>query len=296
MSIRRLSLTVAGCLLAAAAAAPAASAAGKQTVTCKGSGDRCVATISLAGGASNERVVIRLTDTDLKLVSVKPSSRSLRQAYDLSHGRFRLGGSEYVVTLSAVQSIGPRGKLRLTFAAADANSRTVTCKGSGKRCTATIPLAGGITGERITVRLPDTDLQLIAAKRLPSDTPGSFFLDHGRFKLGGSEYVVRLGTSPLMDRHARLRLTFAPEATVGCGRIDVPVPGEKRPVRTTDVRTVKVSCATAGRVVKQCINATGPGQGWWPSQVGRYVVLLKGEHRVEFQLASRRGQTCVPTG
>jgi hypothetical protein len=39
---------------------------------------------------------------------------SLKGAYDLSGGRFRLGGSEYTVKLSAVGSIR-RGTLTFTF-------------------------------------------------------------------------------------------------------------------------------------------------------------------------------------
>jgi hypothetical protein len=67
--------------------------------------------VSIAGGASNEKLVIELTDTDL--ASVKPSRSSLRGSYGLSEHRFSLGGSEYVVTLNTVHSI-PSGSF-LTF-------------------------------------------------------------------------------------------------------------------------------------------------------------------------------------
>jgi pimeloyl-ACP methyl ester carboxylesterase len=76
-------------------------------VRCRG-GNLCRARVSLAGGASDKRVVIRLSDTDLRLVSVRPNRRSLRGAYGLAGHRLRAGGSEYVLTLNALQSI-PRG-------------------------------------------------------------------------------------------------------------------------------------------------------------------------------------------
>ncbi|MBD0282113.1 MAG: hypothetical protein ICV69_07980 [Thermoleophilaceae bacterium] len=86
-------------------------------VRCRGNAGFCRARVDLAGGASDKRVVIRLTDTDLRLVSVRPNRRSLRGAYGLAGHRLRAGGSEYVVTLDAVQST-PRGSyLAFTFRA-----------------------------------------------------------------------------------------------------------------------------------------------------------------------------------
>jgi hypothetical protein len=94
-----------------------ASTVAERTVACRGSGTVCRARVSLAGGASNEQVVIRLTDTDLRLVSVKPNRRYLRGAYLVSNGRFRLGGSQYVFTLNAVGSIRVGSFLIFTFRA-----------------------------------------------------------------------------------------------------------------------------------------------------------------------------------
>ena len=92
-----------------------AVAATDRTVACRGTATVCRARVSLAGGASNETVVIRLTDTDLRLVSVKPNRRYLRGAYSISNGHFRLGGSEYVFTLNAVGSIRVGAYLTFTF-------------------------------------------------------------------------------------------------------------------------------------------------------------------------------------
>jgi hypothetical protein len=86
-------------------------------VRCRGGGDSCRARVSLAGGASNKKVVIDLTDTDLRLVSVRPNRRSLRGAYGLFGQRLRGAGSQYEARLNAVQSI-PRGSdLIFTFRA-----------------------------------------------------------------------------------------------------------------------------------------------------------------------------------
>jgi pimeloyl-ACP methyl ester carboxylesterase len=87
------------------------------TVRCRGGRDSCRARVSLAGGASDKRVTIELSDTDLRLTSVRPNRRSLRGDYGLFDQRLRRGGSEYAFGLNAVQST-PRGSnLLLTFRA-----------------------------------------------------------------------------------------------------------------------------------------------------------------------------------
>ena len=86
-------------------------------VRCRGGPSLCRARVSLAGGASNKKVVVGLPDTDLRLSSVRPNRSSLRGAYGLSADRLRAGGSEYVFRLNAAQSI-PRGSyLGFTFRA-----------------------------------------------------------------------------------------------------------------------------------------------------------------------------------
>ena len=100
-----------------AGAGPQAHRARTKSVQCHGGGNSCTARVSIAGGASNEKLVIELTDTDLALVSVKANRSSLRGAYGLSEHRFSLGGSEYVVTLNAVQSIPSGSFLTFTFRA-----------------------------------------------------------------------------------------------------------------------------------------------------------------------------------
>jgi pimeloyl-ACP methyl ester carboxylesterase len=87
-------------------------------VRCRGGGGLCRARVGLAGGASDKQVLIRLSDTDLRLASVRPNRRSLRGAYGLAGHRLRAGGSEYVVTLNALQSIPRSSYLIFTFRAA----------------------------------------------------------------------------------------------------------------------------------------------------------------------------------
>jgi hypothetical protein len=87
------------------------------TVRCRGGADSYRARVSLAGGASDERVVIRLADSDVRPVSVRPNRRSLRGAYGLSGERLRAGGSGYAFRLNAVQST-PRGSYLTRFSGA----------------------------------------------------------------------------------------------------------------------------------------------------------------------------------
>jgi hypothetical protein len=86
-------------------------------VRCRGGTNLCRARVSLAGGASNKKVVVRLPDTDLRLSSVRPNRSSLRGAYGLSANRLRAGGSEYVFRLNAAQSIRRGSDLILSFRA-----------------------------------------------------------------------------------------------------------------------------------------------------------------------------------
>jgi len=87
------------------------------TVRCRGGSDSCRARVGLAGGASDKRVTIELSDTDLRLVSVRPNRPSLRGAYGLFDQRLRRGGSEYRFGLNAVQSTPAGSDLVFTFRA-----------------------------------------------------------------------------------------------------------------------------------------------------------------------------------
>jgi hypothetical protein len=111
---RRLAAAV---LAAGALAAITATGAAAKTVTikCRGGSSSCSATIGLAGGASNKKLKIELSDTNLKLVGISAKPSEVKGAYSLSKGSFSLGGSVYNVTLNAVQSIGKGATLTLRF-------------------------------------------------------------------------------------------------------------------------------------------------------------------------------------
>ena len=111
-----LAIALAG-ISASGAGAFSGQAAKTRSLVCRGGGSSCSVVVSLAGGASNVRLRIALSDTDLKLIarSVRPSS--VRGAYSLSRGSYSLGGSLYTVTLNAVQSIPKGATLTLRFAA-----------------------------------------------------------------------------------------------------------------------------------------------------------------------------------
>ena len=89
--------------------------AGRRVVTCEGSPRSCRARISLAGGARNREIVIRLTSSDLSLRSVTSPPRQKRPAYSLTDGHFAQSSSEYVVTLNAPAPSPSRSHLILTF-------------------------------------------------------------------------------------------------------------------------------------------------------------------------------------
>ena len=122
---------LAGTILTATALAACATVfaaqAGAQTrsVECLGTDQSCKAVVSLAGGASNERLRVSLTGTNLKLISVTVRPHWVQGAYSLRRGRYSLGGSRYSATLNAVQSI-PRGaRLSLLF---EAPMRSLACR------------------------------------------------------------------------------------------------------------------------------------------------------------------------
>jgi hypothetical protein len=112
--------------LAACATVFAAQASGQtRSVECRGTEQSCKAVVSLAGGASNERLRVALPGTNLRLISVTVRPHWVQGAYSLSRGRYSLGGSRYTASLNAVQSI-PRGaRLVLLF---EAPVRSLACR------------------------------------------------------------------------------------------------------------------------------------------------------------------------
>lgn len=114
--MRRVKTTIAaGAIALLAAAAPAvATAAEQRTVRCTGTADGCGVAIPIAGGADDEVVTVKLTDTNLQLDSVTAIS-AVKNGYDLSKETYRAGGSEFRFTLDAKRSNPKRARVVLVF-------------------------------------------------------------------------------------------------------------------------------------------------------------------------------------
>jgi hypothetical protein len=101
----------------AAGAIGAAPASAAQRVHCAGTSDGCVASVSIAHGASNRSVIVILTDTNFRRVGLRVTPPQSKGAFSIRNGRFALGGSEYTFTLNAVKANPARARIILLFAA-----------------------------------------------------------------------------------------------------------------------------------------------------------------------------------
>ena len=96
-------------------ATPPAGGTRTRTIACHGAATSCTALVPIARGANGRKLVIRLTDTNLRLLSVTAVPRSSEGAYLLTSPHFALGGSEYIVTLDAVNANPTGSHLVLKF-------------------------------------------------------------------------------------------------------------------------------------------------------------------------------------
>ncbi len=106
------------CAATVATAAPSL-AAGRQTVRCVGGADSCVATVGIAGGATDKVVTVNLTDSDLKLVKVRALNALAAHPYVMTGATKRRGGSQFRFTLTAAKTNPKRARIVLQFAAGD---------------------------------------------------------------------------------------------------------------------------------------------------------------------------------
>lgn len=106
-----------GGVLAAGAIGAAPATAATQQVHCAGTSDGCVASVSIARGASNRTVIILLTDTNFRRVGLRVTPSQSKGAFSIKNARFALGGSEYIFTLNAVKANPARARIILLFAA-----------------------------------------------------------------------------------------------------------------------------------------------------------------------------------
>ena len=108
---------VAAGVIAAGTMGAAPASAKTTTIRCRGNGDGCVASVSIAGGVSNQTVVIQLTDTDFSRIALRVTDRSSRGKFSIRNPRKLLGGSEYIFTLNAAKSNPRFSRIILVFAA-----------------------------------------------------------------------------------------------------------------------------------------------------------------------------------
>lgn len=179
-------------------------------------------------------------------------------------------------------------------AAALAASRTATCTGSTQRCSATFPLSGTKTGDRLVVRLPDTDLQLRSI--VPSSPSLTSVYGFGGFSMrqGGSVFRAKLIVLDRIPAQASVSFTFAvPPRMRSCGDYSFEIDGS--PIRLGDLEAHRVSCKAARRLANHCVSATGPGAGWTIFAVDRSITLQRRTQRVSFDLLNVNA-SCAPSG
>jgi hypothetical protein len=86
-----------------------------EIIECNGGAESCLATIPIGRGASDRHLLIKLTDTHLKLDSATAVPESASGGYVLTDGHFTAGGSEYRVTLNAAEANPDNAHLKIKF-------------------------------------------------------------------------------------------------------------------------------------------------------------------------------------
>ncbi len=184
-----------------------------ENVRCLGTEAVCTANVELDGGASNERVLVQLPGTALRLRATTPVPASLKGAFRATGGSYTTGGSVYRFTLNAVGSITD-GYASMTFTnpsrPQSGPASTVRCLGDDDVCTAHVSLRGGASNKRIKVMLPGTDLKLASGARAvtPASSRGAYSIGRGSYSVGGSVYSFTLNAVGSLGRGSWLALTF----------------------------------------------------------------------------------------
>jgi hypothetical protein len=194
-----------GTLPAHAATATPKSGRSITKVQCKGNATTCTATVSIAGGAGNERVVVNLPSSGMRLVSVKPNRPDLKDGYMITKARMRKNGHQYAFTLNAIEA--PRGSaLRLNF---HQRPHQVDCAGTATQCHARVSIAGGASNRRLVVNLPSTGMRLVSVKPNRPDLKDGYMITKPRMRRNGHQYAFTLNAGGAAPRGSHLTLTFA---------------------------------------------------------------------------------------
>ena len=100
---------------ATTATAGTSTTAVTTTLMCVGAEEACSVKVPIGGGASNERIAVELTGTNMgePTIDVDPEYEG---AYEIGDAEFTTGGSIYAFTLNAVESIPEGVELEMTFA------------------------------------------------------------------------------------------------------------------------------------------------------------------------------------
>ncbi|ADB48863.1 hypothetical protein [Conexibacter woesei] len=142
------------------------------------------------------------------------------------------------------------GALILPAAAQAKGSATAVCKSQGQMCVATFDLAGGASRKDLTVRLPDTNLQLVSVTATPAYVEGAYQVYDPSFSLGGSLFKSKLNAVKSIPKGAKLRITFGPpETMLNCGGIHTGV-GDLSIIRRQDGPRGAYGCPQAAAVGK----------------------------------------------
>ena len=178
-----------------------------RVVSCSGGTSSCVATVSIAGGASNLPVIVHLTHNNLKLASVEAVPASSAGSYMISNTKFVKGGSEFQFTLNAVKSNPTAARIILTFSVA--GTKNIVCEGSADYCGATVSIAGGASNRQVDITLTNTDFSLVAVRAVPASSAGSYMLSSTKFINGRSEFQFTLNAVKSNPTGARIILLFS---------------------------------------------------------------------------------------
>jgi hypothetical protein len=179
-------------------------------------------------------------------------------------------------------------------ATASAADHTVACRGSADRCTATFPLHGAHTGDRVVVQLTDTDLALRSIVPSSRSLRARYGFAGFSMRLGGSEFLARLIVDGKVPAGAAIRFTFAvPPAMRSCGGYHFPIDGSV--IRLGDLQVRGLSCGGGRRVARRCVSGMSPGRGWTVFQVDDTVTLRRHAQRLSFDLRNVRA-SCAPSG
>ncbi len=202
-------VAVGAAFVPANAAAPTTGTVGRATqVSCVGTSTSCTATVSLAGGASNEKIAINLPAKGLRLVSAKPTNSNLDGSYLVSNQASKAGGRQYTFTLSAAEA--PKGSaLKFTFRKPGAAAPQILLCTGAMSCSVKAPLGGGASNRHVVVQLPRTDLGLISVKPNSSVLNGAYSISDQRLRKGHSEYEFVLNAVKSIPAGSYLTLTFA---------------------------------------------------------------------------------------